>query len=218
MGKEGESWIPYSRPRLADADALERVRGLRQELEQRRTVRTFSPDPVPLSVIQEAVLAGSSAPSGAHRQPWHFVAIGDADVKARIRAAAEAEEERNYDSRFPDAWIHALEPFGTDARKPYLTVAPWLIAVFAQHAGPQGKNYYVTESVGIAVGMLIAALHRAGLVCVTHTPSPMKFLKDILDRPKGERAYLLLAVGHPAPGVQVPDLQRKALSDVLTVR
>lgn len=215
---EQDDWILYPHTRVDDKTMEARARSFHEDLEGRRTVRRFSPDPVPQSVIEACVAAGSTAPSGAHRQPWHFVAVQDPQTKSRIREAAEAEERRNYATRFPEAWKDALQPFGTDAHKPYLEVAPWLIAIFAQNSGPEGKNYYVTESVGLATGMLIAALHRAGLVCVTHTPSPMKFLKDILERPSGERAYLLLAVGHPAPGVKVPDLQRKALSEVLTIR
>ena len=215
---EQDDWILYPHTRLDNATMEERARTFYQELDGRRTVRRFSSDPVPQSVIQACVAASSTAPSGAHRQPWHFVAVRDPDTKTQIRHAAEAEERRNYETRFPDAWKEALEPFGTDADKPYLENAPWLIAIFAQSSGTQGKNYYVTESVGLATGILIAALHRAGLVCVTHTPSPMKFLKDILERPSSERAYLLLAVGHPAPGVKVPDLERKPLGEVLTVK
>ncbi|MFT5584993.1 MAG: iodotyrosine deiodinase [Cognaticolwellia sp.] len=215
---EQDDWILYPHTRLDNATMEERARSFYQELQGRRTVRRFSSDPVPQSVIEACVAAGSTAPSGAHRQPWHFVAVREPETKTQIRLAAEAEERRNYETRFPDAWKAALEPFGTDADKPYLENAPWLIAIFAQNTGTEGKNYYVTESVGLATGILIAALHRAGLVCVTHTPSPMKFLKDILERPSGERAYLLLAVGHPAPGVKVPNLERKALGEVLTVK
>ncbi|MED5371481.1 MAG: nitroreductase family protein [Myxococcota bacterium] len=215
---EPEDWIPYRREKLDDQEMLQRVRSLGDELALRRTVRRFSTDPIPFEVIQACVQAASTAPSGAHRQPWHFVAIQDPALKAQIREAAEQEERRNYESRFPDTWKQALKPFNTDANKPYLTEAPWLIAVFAVNQGEQGKNYYVTESVGLATGMLLAAINRANLVAVTHTPSPMKFLKDILERPAGERAWLLLAVGHPAPDVKVPDLQRKALEQVLTRR
>lgn len=215
---EQDDWILYPHTRLDNATMEERARTFYQELDSRRTVRRFSSDPVPQSVIQACVAASSTAPSGAHRQPWHFVAVRDPATKTQIRHAAEAEERRNYETRFPDAWKEALKPFGTDADKPYLENAPWLIAIFAQNSGTQGKHYYVTESVGLATGILIAALHRAGLVCVTHTPSPMKFLKDILERPSNERAYLLLAVGHPAPGVKVPVLERKPLAEVLTVK
>ncbi len=184
----------------------------------RRTVRDFSGVSIPREVIETCVAAGSTAPSGAHRQPWFFVAIQDPELKARIREAAEAEERRNYGGRMPEEWLEALEPFGTDANKPYLTTCPWLIVVFAQDRGPEGKNYYVSESVGLAAGMLISALHEAGLAVLTHTPSPMKFLKDILGRPKGERAVLLLGVGYPAEDCTVPDLRRKPLEAVLEVR
>jgi len=209
--------IPYTIARLEDAEMQARAEAFADELEGRRTVRTFAPDPVPVEVISAIVRAASTAPSGAHRQPWHFVAVSDPATKSQIRAAAEAEERENYERRFPEAWLRALEPFDTNADKPYLEVAPWLVAVFAQTRGTEGKNYYVTESVGIAVGMLLAAVHRAGLVAVTHTPSPMRFLQEVLARPDGERAFLLLAIGHPAPGVTVPDLQRKGLDDVLTI-
>jgi len=209
--------VPYTIPRLDDAEMQTRAEAFADELDTRRTVRTFAPDPVPTEVISAIVRAASTAPSGAHRQPWHFVAISDPTTKTAIRAAAEAEERENYERRFPEEWLRALEPFDTDSDKPYLEVAPWLVAVFAQTRGTDGKNYYVTESVGIAVGMLLAAVHRAGLVAVTHTPSPMRFLQKILGRPAGERAYLLLAIGHPAPGVTVPNLERKPLEEVLTV-
>ncbi|MCB9763424.1 MAG: nitroreductase family protein [Alphaproteobacteria bacterium] len=209
--------VPYTPPRYDDDEMIQRARCFAEFVDGRRTVRSFSTEPVPEEVIRDVIRAASTAPNGAHRQPWHFVAVSDPDLKARIREAAEAEERRNYDSRFPDEWLKALEPFATNAHKPYLEDAPWLIVVFAQLRGPAGKNYYVSESVGIAVGVLITAIHNAGLVSVTHTPSPMNFLKTLLDRPKGERAYLLLAVGHPAPGVTVPDLTRKPLDEVLTV-
>jgi iodotyrosine deiodinase len=208
---------PYTVPRLSDADMLEQANATRAHLESRRTVRHFAPDPVPVAVIQQLVMSASTAPSGAHRQPWHFVAVRDLVTKQKIREAAEVEERRNYSGRMPEEWVKALAPLGTDANKPYLEVAPWLIAVFAQDRGTEGRNYYVSESVGIAVGMLLAAVHDAGLVAVTHTPNPMKFLKDILGRPSGERAYMLLAIGHPASECTVPDLHRKGPEQVLTV-
>lgn len=210
--------VPFSLPRLDDAEMVARAEAYAEELDGRRTVRHFSADPVPREVIEACVRAASTAPSGAHRQPWHFVAVQDPAVKRRIREAAEAEERENYGGRMNEEWLAALAPLGTDAHKPFLETAPWLIAIFGQARGPVGRNYYVQESVGIATGMLIAALHRAGLATLTHTPSPMKFLAEILERPKGERAFLLLVVGHPAPGATVPDLARKALSEVLTVR
>lgn len=208
---------PYRPPRYGDDEMLRRATAAHERLEGRRTVRHFSADPVPQAVLERVIAAASTAPSGAHRQPWHFVLVGDPTMKQRIREAAEAEERRNYGGRMPEQWVETLKPFGTDADKPYLETAPWLVALFAQDRGPQGKNYYVSESAGIALGMLIAALHEVGLVSVTHTPSPMKFLKDLLGRPSGERAYMLLAVGHPAADCTVPTLQRKTLDEVLTV-
>jgi len=209
--------VPYAPLGLTPEETARRASAFYALMDRRRTVRAFADAPVPQAVIEDLIRAASTAPSGAHRQPWFFVAVGDAGTKAAIRAAAEAEERRNYEERFPEPWLRALEPLGTDAHKPYLTHAPWLIAVFAQMQGDEGRNYYVSESVGIAAGLLIAAIHNAGLVCVPHTPSPMKFLKDILGRPRGERAFLLLPVGYPAPGVEVPDLTRKLLPEILAV-
>jgi len=188
-------------------------------MDGRRTVRAFAADPVPIEVIDDCIRTASTAPSGAHRQPWHFVVVGSAELKAQIRRAAEEEERRNYGGRMPPEWLEALEVFGTDANKEYLEVCPWLIVVFAQNSDPEGKkNYYVSESVGIATGMLIAALHDAGLAVLTHTPSPMVFLKRILERPKGERAYMLLGVGLPAKDCEVPDITRKDLAEVRSLR
>jgi nitroreductase len=198
-----------------------RARELREELQRRRTVRTFSDRPVPRGMIEDCLLAAGSAPSGAHRQPWRFVAVSDPSLKRGIRHAAEAEEREFYTNRAPDEWLEALAPLGTDEHKPFLEIAPWLIAIFAESHGEddQGrriKNYYVQESVGIATGMLITALHHAGLATLTHTPSPMQFLGEILGRPKRERPFLLLVVGYPAPGTRVPDLRRKALDEIAT--
>lgn len=192
-------------------------------MRRRRTVRQFSPEPVPVEVLDHAIATAASAPSGANRQPWTFVVVRDAAVKRRIREAAEAEERESYERRMPDDWLEALAPLGTDWRKEFLEVAPVLIAVFRQDYGlavePDGrerhvKHYYVMESVGIAVGFLLAALHWAGLATLTHTPSPMGFLAEILGRPKNERPYLLIPVGYPAPGAEVPDISRKTLAEV----
>lgn len=210
--------IPYLSHSRTDAELIAQAEAFQVGMASRRTVRSFAPTPVSEAVIRALVATAASAPSGAHRQPWHFVAVGDPVLKSRIREAAEEEERRNYEGRMPPEWLAALEPFETDAHKPYLEVAPWLITIFAQARGEEGKNYYVSESVGIATGFLIAAIHQAGLASVTHTPSPMRFLAEILERPEGERAFLLLAVGHPAEGCTVPDLQRKELEEVLTVR
>jgi nitroreductase len=194
----------------------ERAAAFCAEIWRRRSVRDFSSRSVPREVIELCLRAAGSAPSGANRQPWHFVAISDPRTKRRIREAAEAEEREFYAQRATREWLEALAPLGTDARKPFLEVAAWLIAVFAESrtmtaAGTELPNYYVTESVGIATGFLIAALHHAGLVCLPHTPSPMGFLNGILGRPKRDKPFLLLVVGYPSPEVRVPDLERKPL-------
>lgn len=189
------------------------------ELATRRTVRDYSSRPVPREVIEACLLAAGTAPSGANQQPWHFVAVQNTEIKERIRISAEAEEREFYERRAPEEWLNALAELGTDANKPFLEQAPWLIAVFYERTGPlvsghKAKRYYPHESTGIATGMLIAALHRAGLVTLTHTPSPMAFLNEILDRPKNEVPYLLLVVGHPADDCRVPDISRKPLSGI----
>jgi len=187
----------------------------------RRSVRTFSPEPVPMEVVEDAIRAAGTAPNGANRQPWHFVVVTDPAVKRRIREAAEAEEREFYGGRAPQDWLDALAPLGTDAEKPFLEEAPVLIAVFAQsyEERPDGtriKNYYVTESVGIATGILVTALHTAGLATLTHTPSPMGFLSSILGRPANERPFLLLVVGRPAPETRVPAITKKPLDQIMT--
>lgn len=197
-----------------------RVDDFEAQLQRRRSVRQFSNRPVPRAIIEKCLLAAGTAPSGANQQPWHFVAIADPAIKTRIRAAAEAAEREFYERRAPQEWKDALKPLGTDERKPYLETAPWLIAVFLQRFSRQAdgrkvKHYYTDESVGIALGLLIAAVHTAGLVSLTHTPSPMGFLCDILGRPKDlERPYMLLVVGYPDPQASVPDIQRKPLAAI----
>lgn len=191
-------------------------------MQMRRTVRHFSSKPVDDSVIRNAIAIANSAPSGANMQPWHFVAIQDIGIKRRIRIAAEAEEKELYEHRASDEWLSALAPLGTDANKPFLETAPWLIAVFARkytinHSGEKLKHYYTPESVGIATGFLIAALHYAGLGTLTHTPSPMGFLRSILGRPSHEKPYLLLVTGHPVVPLEVPRIEKLALEDVLTI-
>jgi iodotyrosine deiodinase len=188
-------------------------------MRRRRTVRDFSSRPVPRDLIETCIAAAGTAPSGANHQPWRFVAVADDETKRVIRAAAEEEEKAFYGGRAPDDWLEALAPLGTDAEKPFLETAPWLIAVFAESWGlmPDGsrrKNYYVTESVGIATGMLISALHLAGLATLTHTPSPMKFLNEVLGRPDNERPFLVLVTGYPASGATVPRITKKPLSDI----
>lgn len=197
-----------------------RARGLLDELSRRRTVREFSPEPIPMDVVEDCVAAAAQAPSGANKQPWTFVVVTDPALKKQIREAAEQEEREFYAGRAPQRWLDDLEPFGTGPDKPFLETAPALVVVFAQVHGEQDgeRHYYVKESVGIATGFLIAALHHAGLATLTHTPSPMGFLGEILGRPSRERAHLLLPVGFPAEGCRVPDIRRKALDQVLIRR
>lgn len=200
-----------------------RAEAFAADLARRRTVRDFSDRPIPAGVMDACIRAAGTAPSGANLQPWHFVVITDPATKRRIREAAEAEEREFYEKRATPEWLAALEPLGTDANKPFLETAPALIAIFAEAYGERAdgtrvKHYYVSESLGIATGLLIAAVHNAGLVSLTHTPSPMGFLNEILDRPARERPYLLLVVGFPAEDAQVPDIARKPLADIRTVR
>lgn len=202
---------------------LARATTFASELRRRRTVRHFSAEPVARELIEAAVWAAGSAPNGANLQPWHFVAISDPAIKSQIRTAAEAEEREFYANRATAEWLADLAPLGTDADKPFLETAPWLIAVFAQRwrltpSGERRANYYVSESVGIATGFLIAALHHAGLATLTHTPSPMGFLNTILERPESEKPFLLLIVGHPADDAQVPSITKKDLAEICTVR
>jgi iodotyrosine deiodinase len=189
-------------------------------MRSRRTVRHFSREAVPYELVENAIAAAGTAPSGAHQQPWTFVVVSDSDVKRRIRQAAEEEERRSYEGRMPDEWLEALRPLGTDWQKPHIEDAPYVVVVFEQAYGLRAdgsklKHYYVKESVGIAVGLLLACLHEAGLATLTHTPSPMTFLRQILGRPENERPYVLVPVGYPAPGCVVPDLERKSLDEIL---
>ncbi len=198
-----------------------RSEAFRNELRKRRTVRDFSDRPVSREVIEACLLAAGTAPNGANRQPWHFVVVGDPEIKRKIREAAEEEERAFYSGGASDEWLEALEHLGTDAEKPFLVRAPYLIVIFAEshevgEDGEKVKNYYVTESVGIATGMLITAVHWAGLVSLTHTPSPMGFLNEILGRPKNERAFLILVVGHPEADSTVPHIGKKSLDKIAT--
>ena len=202
-------------------EMLQRAAEFYAQMQRRRTVRHFSARPVPRAMIEHALLAAGTAPSGANLQPWHFVVVTDPTRKTEIRLAAEAEEYEFYHSRAPQEWLDALAPLGTNADKPFLETAPYLIAIFAQSFGvlPDGrkvKNYYVSESVGIATGILITALHAAGLVALTHTPSPMSFLNRICERPANEKPYLLLVVGYPADDAEVPAITKKSLTDIAT--
>lgn len=198
----------------------QRVRAFYEEMDRRRSVRDFSDRDVPREIIADAIRSAGTAPSGAHRQPWRFVAVDDPDLKREIRVAAEEEEKENYERRMSDEWLEALQPFDTDWQKPFLETAPWLVVCFAENygideEGEKVKNYYVQESVGIACGLFIAAVHRAGLATLTHTPSPMKFLGEILGRPSNERPYILFPVGYPSPDAEVPDLDRKPLDAII---
>jgi iodotyrosine deiodinase len=206
---------------LPDDEMGRRARAFRTDAARRRTVRQFSDRPVPESIIEDCILTAGTAPSGAHRQPWRFVAVSDPETKRKIREAAESEETEFYEHRAPADWLEALAPLGTDADKPFLETAPWLIVVFAESygvddAGERVKNYYVQESVGIATGMLISAAHAAGLATLTHTPSPMRFLGSLLGRPERERPFLILVVGHPADDAVVPSLVRKPIEEIST--
>ena len=203
--------------RKPETEMIRRSLEIREQMRQRRSVRHFSPEPIPLPVLENAVATAASAPSGANKQPWTFVLVTDPQLKHRIRVAAEKEELAFYSSRAPQRWLDDLQPFATNWQKPFLETAPALIVVFAQKHGESQKerHYYVNESVGIAVGFLLAALHQSGLAALTHTPSPMNFLRYVLDRPDNERAFMLIPVGWPEADCQVPDIQRKTLDAVL---
>lgn len=213
-------FIPYQRNRMPQAEMGERAEAFYVEMDGRRSVRYFSSDPVSRQLIDIAIRTASTAPSGAHRQPWRFVIVGDSETKREIRMAAEAEERENYEGgRMPEDWQEALAPLGTDWRKPYLETVPWIVVVFEERYGlredgTRHKNWYVKESVGIACGLFIAALHHMGLATLTHTPSPMAFLSRILDRPRNERPFVLFPIGYPADDCLVPDLRRKSLAEV----
>jgi nitroreductase len=214
---------PLDFARLSDEEALARSREFLARVSERRSVRQFSSEPVAQELIDNALRAAGTAPSGANRQPWTFVVVSDPELKQRIRAAAEHEEELLYTQRASDEYLEAIEPIGTDAVKPHITEAPRLIVVFEQAwsldaDGERRKNYYVRESVGIAVGFLLLSLHNAGLATLTHAPSPMGFLKEILERPENERPFLLIPVGYPAPDAEVPALEKKELGEIAEFR
>jgi nitroreductase len=215
------TFVPLEFRRYPDEEMVARAEAFYDLLRTRRTVRDFSSESVPREVIEAALRVAGTAPNGANLQPWHFVVVSDPSLKREIRQAAEVEEREFYQRRAPPEWLAALELLGTDADKPFLEAAPYLIAIFGKaygllEDGRKVKNYYVNESVGIATGMLIAALHRAGLATLTHTPSPMKFLNGILRRPGNERPFLLLVVGRPAEGARVPDIRKKPLEEIAT--
>ena len=219
---DSNRFIPLSQYREYPVDEMkQRAADFYADIRRRRTVRDFADRPVPPEIIEACILAAGTAPNGANMQPWHFVAVGDPEIKKNIREAAETEERAFYQERAPEEWLEALAPLGTSPDKPFLETAPFLIVIFAQNYsltadGQKIKHYYVSESVGIATGILITAIHQAGLVSLTHTPSPMGFLNDILDRPPNERAFLILVVGYPAAGALVPDIQKKPLNEIVT--
>jgi iodotyrosine deiodinase len=216
---EDHPYISYSKPILSDEEMLERSLSFYEGMDSRRSVREFSDRAVPHEVIENLIKAASTAPSGAHKQPWTFCVVENPEIKKQIRIAAEEEELESYESRMSSDWLDDLKPLGTDWHKPFLETAPYLIIVFRRiyEFGADGKkknNYYVQESVGLAAGFLLAAIHNAGLVSLTHTPSPMNFISKILNRPENEKPFLLIPVGYPAEECWVPDLQRKGLKDI----
>jgi nitroreductase len=212
-------FIPYQQKELTTEEQLVNSETFYQTLDKRRSIREFSDKPVDIKVIENIIMSASTAPSGAHKQPWTFCVVSNPEIKKQIREAAEIEEKENYDRRMSERWKEDLEPFGTNWEKPFIEIAPYIIVVFKRAYevidGEKRNNYYVNESVGIACGMLISAINDAGLVTLTHTPSPMNFLAKVLNRPENERAFLLLPVGYAANDAEVPDIQRKSLNDVM---
>ncbi len=211
--------IPYSIERQKPEQMLDGTQQLLARMQSRRSCREFSNEPVARELIESLIAVAHSAPSGANRQPWHFVAVSDPAIKKEIRIAAEKEERESYTNRMPPAWLEALEPLGTDEHKPFLEIAPWLVVIFQENwvmiDGQKQPNYYPVESVGLAAGMFLTACHLAGLATLTHTPSPMKFLREILRRPENEKPFLLIPVGYPAKNCQVPKIEKKPVDEVL---
>ncbi len=211
--------IPYSIPKQDPATMLKNTQQLLTRMNTRRSCREFSDQPIAKELIESLIAVGHSAPSGANRQPWQFVAVNDPAIKREIRLAAEEEEKESYTRRMPPAWLAALEPLGTDEHKPFLEIAPWLVVIFQENwvmlDGEKQPNYYPVESAGLAAGMFLTACHLAGLATLTHTPSPMKFLRDILKRPENEKPFLLIPVGHPAEDCNVPKIEKKPIEEVL---
>lgn len=216
----GSSFIPYSRPAITDEKVLEQSTLFYMQMKTRRSVRHFSDRPVADEVLDNIILTAGTAPSGAHKQPWHFCVVRDPETKRKIREAAEKEEYESYNGRMTEEWLRDLQPLGTVWQKPFLEITPALIVVFRKPYelvdGVKKNNYYVNESVGLACGFLLAAIHQAGLVSLTHTPSPMNFLSKVLNRPENEKPYLLIPVGHPGDGCEIPDLHRKSLNEIAT--
>jgi nitroreductase len=212
-------FIPYKQKELTADEQLNVSQDFFENLDGRRSIREFSDKPVDIRVIENAIKAASTAPSGAHKQPWTFCVVSNTELKHKIREAAEVEEKQNYASRMSERWLEDLEPFGTNWEKPFIDIAPYIVILFKRAYevidGEKRNNYYVNESVGIAAGMFIAAIHDAGLCTLTHTPSPMNFLSKVLDRPENERAFLLMPVGHADENAEVPDIKRKGIEDIM---
>lgn len=219
MSEETMNFIPYERDTYGEAEMIKRSQEFYHFMDKRRTLREFSDKPVPREVIDNIIMAASTAPSGAHKQPWTFCVVSNPEMKKKVKEAAEEEEKVNYNGRMSDEWLKDLEPFATNEQKPFLEIAPYLIVVFKRvfemEDEKKKNNYYVNESVGLAAGFLLAAIHHAGLVALTHTPSPMNFLSKLLGRPDNERAFLLIPVGYPVDNATVPDLARKSKEDVI---
>ncbi len=218
MADSKEGFVPYEPLNFSENQMKQRVKDFFQFMDKRRSLRVFSDRPVPKDVIENLIRTASTAPSGAHMQPWTFCAVSSAEIKSQIREAAEKEEYENYNGRMSERWLKDLEPFGTDHIKPFLEIAPWLIIVMKRSYelvdGEKKNNYYATESVGLATGFLLVAIHNAGLVALTHTPSPMNFLSKVLERPENEKPFLLIPVGYAADDAEVPDLKRKPLDEI----
>lgn len=216
-----QNFIPLEFIELEESEMIEKSSSFYKQMDTRRSVREFSDRDVPKEIIENIVMAASSAPSGAHKQPWHFCAVSNKKLKHTIREAAEEEEYRSYNGRMSEEWLKDLEPFDTDHHKPFIDIAPWILVIFKKPYdiinGEKKKNYYTNESVGIAVGFLLSAIHNAGLVALTHTPSPMNFLEKALERPENEKAFLLIPIGYPAQNVKVPLLERKKMNEVLEI-
>lgn len=212
-------FIPYEGLNFSIEESQERSSEYYNFMDKRRSVRHFSDKPIPKEVIEKLIMTASSAPSGAHKQPWVFCAVSDPEIKKKIRIAAEEEEYKSYHGRMSQEWLDDLKPMGTDEHKPFLEIAPWLIIVFKKPYdivdGEKKQNYYVAESVGLASGFLLTAIHNAGLVSLTHTPSPMNFLQKVLNRPENEKPFLLIPVGYPAENAEVPDIHRKPADEVI---
>ena len=217
--KDSSAFVPYALQKYGPDEMIQRSERLYHQLNQRRSVRVFSSDPIPKEVIENIILTAGTAPSGAHKQPWHFCVVSNPEIKAQIRVAAEKEEYENYTRRMSDRWLNDLKPLGTNHLKPFLEVAPYLIVVMKKSyekdsEGQKINHYYVNESVGLATGMLLVAIHNAGLISLTHTPSPMRFLGQILERPENETPFLLIPVGLPHSKMHVPVLHRKPLNEI----